>query len=90
MPPTIRAAAVDGAGNLWVSFVAPYTYVYDRGWRQDPRACSSVAPASLRPSGLFFGVNGRLLVTPGLLTFEAVIAAAHLTRRFGARTSSTT
>src|SRR6266566_811505 len=28
--PTIRNAAVDRTGNLWVSFVAPYTYVFDR------------------------------------------------------------
>src|SRR5262249_27342717 len=24
--PTIRAAAVDGNGNLWIAFVVPYTY----------------------------------------------------------------
>ena len=28
--PTIRTAAVDRAGNLWIAFVVPYTYVYDR------------------------------------------------------------
>jgi len=28
--PTVRTAAVDRAGNLWVTFVVPYTYVYDR------------------------------------------------------------
>jgi hypothetical protein len=27
--PTIRAAAVDGDGNLWVAFAAPFTYVFD-------------------------------------------------------------
>ena len=26
----IRTAAVDRAGNLWIAFVVPYTYVYDR------------------------------------------------------------
>ncbi len=28
--PTIRTAAVDPDGRLWVSFVVPFTYVYDR------------------------------------------------------------
>ena len=27
--PTVRAAAVDAAGNLWVAFVVPHTYVFD-------------------------------------------------------------
>ena len=27
--PTVRTAAVDGGGHLWISFVVPYTYVYD-------------------------------------------------------------
>src|SRR6185369_3200074 len=28
--PFIRAAAADRDGRLWISFVLPYTYVYDR------------------------------------------------------------
>ena len=28
--PTIRTAAVDRDGHLWIAFVVPYTYVYDR------------------------------------------------------------
>ena len=34
--PTVRTAAVDGDGNLWVSFVVPYTYVFDADGREDP------------------------------------------------------
>lgn len=41
--PTIRSAAVDGSGHVWVAFVAP--------------------------NSMFFGRNGRLLVTPGLYEF---------------------
>ena len=33
--PTVRAAAADRAGNLWVSFLIPYTYVFDAGRRED-------------------------------------------------------
>ena len=28
VPPMVRAAAVDSAGNLWVSLAVPFTYVY--------------------------------------------------------------
>jgi hypothetical protein len=66
--PTVRAAAVDAHGNLWVSFVAPFTYVYDADGDKvrsvQLRGAGIVAPASL-----FFGRNGQLLVTPGLLAF---------------------
>ena len=47
--PAVRAAAVDGTGRLWVSFVVPYTYVYDTSARR-PAPCSSTQPASSRPA----------------------------------------
>jgi hypothetical protein len=66
--PTVRAAAVDHSGNLWVSFVAPYTYVYDRDGDKI-RALQLKAAGVLSPNSLFFGKSGRLLVTPGLVEF---------------------
>ena len=66
--PTIRAAAVDADGKLWMSFAAPYTYVYDRDGDKI-RALQLRAAGVVAPNSLFFGVDGRLLVTPGLLTF---------------------
>lgn len=66
--PTVRAAAVDPSGRLWISFAAPYTYVYD-GDGDKIRALQLHAAGIVAPSSLFFGVDGRLLVTPGLLTF---------------------
>lgn len=66
--PTIRAAAVDPSGNLWMSFVVPYTYVYD-GDGDKIRALQFRGAGTVAPSSLFFGVGGRLLVTPGLLEF---------------------
>jgi hypothetical protein len=66
--PMIRAAAVDSAGNLWVSFVAPYTYVYD-GDGDKIRTLQLSAAGVVSPNSLFFGKNRRLLVTPGLVEF---------------------
>jgi len=68
VPPNVRAAAVDAAGNLWISFVAPYTYVYDADGDKI-RVLQLRGAGTVAPSSLFFGRNGQLLVTPGLLTF---------------------
>ena len=67
--PTIRTAAVDPTGNLWVSFVTPYTYVYDRDGDKI-RTVQFRAAGILSPTSLFFGRAGRLLVAPGLYEFE--------------------
>lgn len=68
--PTIRAAAVDPAGNLWISFVLPYTYVYDSDGDKT-RVLQLRGAGVVSPSSLFFGKGGRLLITPGLLEFRA-------------------
>ena len=70
--PTIRTAAVDPAGNLWVSFVVPYTYVYDRDGDKI-RVVQFRAAGIMSPASLFFGPKGRLLLTPGLYEFETGI-----------------
>jgi hypothetical protein len=67
--PTIRAAAVDKDGRLWVAFVVPYTYVYDRDGDK-VRTVQFRAAGIIAPNSLFFGVDGRLLVTPGLYEFS--------------------
>jgi hypothetical protein len=66
--PTIRTAAVDRDGNLWVSFVVPYTYVYDRDGDK-VRTLQFRGAGIMAPSSLFFGKQGRVLVTPGLYEF---------------------
>jgi hypothetical protein len=68
--PTIRTAAVDPAGQLWIAFVVPYTYVYDRDGDK-VRAVQFRATGLVTPSSLFFGRNGRILVTPGLFEFPS-------------------
>jgi hypothetical protein len=67
--PTIRTAAVDAKGNLWIAFVAPYTYVFDRDG-DEIRTVQFRGAGIISPTSLFFGVNGRLLVTPGLYEFD--------------------
>ena len=68
--PTVRTAAVDRAGNLWVSLAVPFTYVYDAGGDKI-RTVQFHAAGTLAPTALFFGTRGRLLVTPGLYEFDA-------------------
>jgi hypothetical protein len=66
---TVRAAAVDRRGNLWVSFVDPYTYVFDPQGDKI-RTVQFRGVDTLAPTGLFFTANDRLLVTPGLFEFD--------------------
>jgi len=68
--PTIRAAGVDRGGRLWVSFVLPYTYVYDRDGDK-ARTLQFRGAGIISPNSLFFGASGRLLATPGLVEFQA-------------------
>jgi len=67
--PTIRAAAVDASGRVWIAFVVPFTYVYDADGDKT-RAVQLRAAGVVSPNSLFFGKNGRLLVTPGLYEFS--------------------
>ncbi|HJZ78282.1 MAG TPA: hypothetical protein VKE51_41425 [Vicinamibacterales bacterium] len=73
--PTIRTASVDGAGNLWVAFVIPYTYVFDRDGDK-VRTVQFRGAGIIAPTSLFFGTNNRVLVTPGLYEFSVPGAAS--------------
>jgi hypothetical protein len=66
--PTVRTAAVDLAGNLWVSFLIPFTYVFDADGEK-VRTVQFRAAGVLMPSSLFFSPKGQLLVTPGCYAF---------------------
>ena len=67
--PTVRTAAVDRQGRLWVSLMQPYTYVYDRQGEKI-RTVQFRGADVLAPNSLFFTKDGRLLVTPGLYEFR--------------------
>jgi hypothetical protein len=67
--PTVRAAAVDGSGRLWISLAVPYTYVYDPQGDK-VRTVQFSAAGMINPTSLFFTRDGRLLVTPGCYEFD--------------------
>lgn len=68
VPPTIRTAAVDPSGRLWVALTQPYVYVYDRaGEKIHTLQLDGAGP--LRVTSLSFPGNGRVLVTPGCYEF---------------------
>ena len=66
--PTVRTAAVDGAGRLWVSFVVPVTYVYEADGEK-VRTVQFRGAGVVAPSSLSFTSRGRLLITPGCYEF---------------------
>ena len=68
--PTVRTAAIDRAGNLWVAFVTPITYVFD-GDGEKVRTVQFRAAGIIQPTSLFFADRNRILVTPGCYEFPA-------------------
>lgn len=66
---TVRAAAVDPDGNLWISFVVPFTYVFDPDGDKI-RVVQFRGAGLVEPTSLFFTSDKRLLVTPGLYEFD--------------------
>ena len=69
LPPTIRTAAVDASGRLWVSFAEPVTYEFDRDGDKI-RAVQFRAAGIVSPNHMSFDEKGRMLVTPGLVVFD--------------------
>ena len=67
--PTVRTAAVDPSGNLWISMSVPYTYVFD-GHGDKIRTVQFQAAGIISPTSLFFTRDKRLLVTPGCYEFS--------------------
>jgi hypothetical protein len=69
VPPTIRTAAVDPEGCLWVALAGPAVYVFDaEGEKQ--RVIRLEATGPLLPNSLSFASSSRLLVSPGLYEFR--------------------
>jgi hypothetical protein len=66
---TVRAAAVDRRGSLWVSFTDPFSYVFD-AQGDKIRTVQFRGVDVISPTGLFFTTGDRLLVTPGLFEFD--------------------
>ena len=64
VPPTVRTAAVDRAGNLWVALSTPFLYVYDPSGEKI-RTVRLQAAGVVQPSSLYFPDGTRMLVAPG-------------------------
>jgi hypothetical protein len=79
--PTVRTAAVDREGNLWIAFTVPYTFVYDREGDKI-RTVQFRATGVMTPNSLFFGPSGRVLVTPGLYEFDVAAGRAAQAGKF--------
>jgi hypothetical protein len=67
--PVVRAAEVDPRGNLWISMIVPFTYVYDAAGDKT-RTVQFSGAGIISPSSLSFSREGRLLVTPGCYEFD--------------------
>jgi hypothetical protein len=67
--PIVRTAAVDAQGQLWISLVVPFTYVYDADGDKT-RTVQFSATGILSPTSLFFTGGGRILVTPGCYEYD--------------------
>ena len=67
--PLVRTAAVDRSGRLWVSFIVPFTYVFD-AQGEKVRTVQFRGAGIVSPSSLWFNQRGRVLVTPGCYEFE--------------------
>jgi hypothetical protein len=69
VPPTVRTAALDRQGRLWVALSAPFAYVYDE-YGDKRRTVQFRGAGVVAPTSLFFTAKGRLLVTPGCYEFR--------------------
>jgi hypothetical protein len=67
--PLVRTAAVDAEGRLWISLMAPFTYVYGPNGDKIRTVQLAAGGDIVSPSNLFFTRQGRLLVTPGCHEF---------------------
>jgi hypothetical protein len=68
VPASVRTAAVDADGQLWISLSVPYTYVYDAGGDKK-RTIQFRGAGILSPTSLFFTHDNRVLATPGCYAF---------------------
>ena len=67
--PVIRTAAIDPRGQLWISLVVPYTYVYD-SQGDKARTVQFNTTGVISPTSMSFTRGGHLLVTPGCYEFD--------------------
>ena len=64
--PIVRTAAVDRSARLWMSFVVPFSYVYDAAGEKI-RTIQFRAAGVIAPSSLWFNAKGTGLGHPRVL-----------------------
>jgi hypothetical protein len=64
VPPSVRTAAVDQSGNLWVALSVPFLYVYD-ATGEKIRTIRLQAAGLVSVSSLYFPDEKTMLVAPG-------------------------
>ena len=64
VPPTVRTAAVDQSGNLWVALSVPFLYVYD-ATGEKIRSIRLEAAGLVSISSMYFPDEETMLVAPG-------------------------
>jgi hypothetical protein len=69
VPPSIRTAAVDPAGRLWIGLTTPFVYQYDESGEK-VRTVQFKGAGLITPASLFFDGPNRVLVTPGCYQFD--------------------
>ncbi len=69
MTATIRTAALDPSGALWISLGVPFTYVYDPDGNKT-RTLQFRGAGVIAATSLFFAKGGRVLVTPGCYEYK--------------------
>ena len=67
--PIVRTAAVDADGQLWISLVVPFTYMYDTQGDK-ARTVQFSATGIISPTSFFFTRRGHILVTPGCYEYD--------------------
>ena len=68
VPSIVRTAAVDPDGNLWISLVPPFTYVYDSDGNKR-RTLQFRAAGIMAPTSFFFTRDARVFASPGCYAF---------------------
>ncbi|MEY4093771.1 MAG: hypothetical protein RLZZ53_970 [Acidobacteriota bacterium] len=66
--PIVRTAALDRSGRLWISFLLPYSYVFDTNGEK-VRTVQFRGAGIITPSSLWFNDRGRVVITPGCYEF---------------------
>ena len=66
---TVRTAAIDLQGRLWISLAEPFTYVYNTDGNK-VRTVQFRGAGVISPTSFFFATGERLLVTPGCYEFQ--------------------